>query len=651
MSLLGSGGFAQVGREIGAANERVARRNQGSTGVGGFLGDVGKIALAGALQKGVTQVFDATGDFVNKTFQEDFNNWFEEDEKLIKLRRQSSNAENAIARARKVKEAADARGISMQEYLMDVSKPSARAELDRDMIAAGMRPDSVPEQHKDSISYDGRLERSNSLADTYSQLLEYDKTALTTKERIEQWNEEFNPRSSTAVEKGLKFLTSPFSKKTLDDKKAIERMFETNKDGTYKDTKLQNVASINLLAKDLEEGLVDRTVIQDKLHEINQSDELKKLYFGKDYLNITKSTQFYRTGQDGAIILSEKNEIYDPIARKYTTTIKDIDTTDAVSDRMLLKDMPTISASIKNLFGVTDSRQQALVRDELFKTHKFLQDIGEGVFVGSPKTLLTFKEYNTVLKSIDRIVKENNLQVNWSDERSKLVETFTSNVLKNEKLSDAYLKMYASPPTDPISGKAYPVDSDQYQEYLRDRADANKIMSGSMNLLLESSKAMVGVQTGMVTIDYSTAAPIIAPKGHRFVKYDSRGIPLFQPMVIDGRARYSEEQLAQFRIDYELFNKNYHSNVSPKDLKSEASFKINQGIATGSDDFPTLGENAAPQLKTEGEKFADLLRKYDGVRAKVIEEYPDTASYMKARRAYDAMIKNTSENSLLRKPN
>ena len=35
-------------------------------------------------------------------------------------------------------------------------------------------------------------------------------------------------------------------------------------------------------------------------------------------------------------------------------------------------------------------------------------------------------------KIVRKIVKENNLQVNWSDERSKLVETFTSNVLKNE---------------------------------------------------------------------------------------------------------------------------------------------------------------------------------------------------------------------------
>ena len=103
--------------------------------------------------------------------------------------------------------------------------------------------------------------------------------------------------------------------------------------------------------------------------------------------------------------------------------------------------------------------------------------------------------------------------------------------------------------------------------------------------------------------------------------------------------------------DYELFNKNYHSNVSPKDLISEASFKINQGIETGSDDLSTLGENAAPRLKTEGEKFADLLRKHDGVRLKVIQEYPDIKSYTKARAAYQAMTKNASENSLLRKPN
>ena len=609
------GGWGRASAESARLQEK-ARKDDGD-GFWGFLGDVGQhalgLSLSGGIQKGIGMAVEA----VNDPFQQEFDNWMSSDERLIKLQRDSSNANNAIERARAAQKAALDAGITLEDHYINKQAAPTRDRMIKLWSDMGNSPDDFASQSLDAMTYDWKLGRANKMAARDRKILEYDSTALTPKERIEGWNEEFNPRSKTAVGAGLTATLRFAMADKYNDEKVINRMFAVDENGQYLDRRIRNVAGINQLVEDAKWS-GDVTGLQDKLKEINNSTEKLNKVLRPDQRPINKRKEFYGTNNDGEIVLREEVTVVDPRAGTENTHIIDKETFSGISERTMLKDAPTVNSLIKNVFGITNSRRAGKLRQDIMKEHPYISHADFGV---TPRNIgagnrkgraFTYGEYADVISDITRIVGEKGYDIDFDKAQKDLINSYTTNIFKNKDIYDAYTTYFASPPVDPITKRPYPTSSEVFQRFLTDRVEAHTKITGFLNLMLTANKAVVGLSTGEVAVDYSQGVPITVPLGHTIDGFKKDGSPTFAPIVDEaGRSQYSEKELESNYSRYIRFMHSYNSNVEQDKLFSEEGMthKIETNVDPKRGSLLTIPESDADKYGRRLEELGGDLPK------------------------------------------
>ncbi len=593
MSVLSGGGFGQIKAEEAVYDQRALERARKGRSFGARLGES---ILSAAASRLVGKTMDVAGETLNRGFQEDFDNFFNEQEQTYAKLRDSKHAETLLNQAKENQSNQQQSGLSAVDYHANRLAPNYRAIFRQQQLKENpnLPLDAISDAAVDTLTFDKRQADAKILADRDKQLLEYDGVAKTAEERKALWNKKWNPRSQSLVESGLTFIPNLFGFRN--EEKAMEKMLARDKDGNYLDTSLRNVEEINQIADNAKLS-GDYNEFNKKLQNIKQGGALARQVLKKDFVKTTIQEEEARVigGKIQLLTKVTTKDLANPDpSKQYTTRYINLGDPKEINDSIFLNKASSINDVLSNIYNVKSSND----RQDIFKllTEQFPKlDLQTKDFLTAPAySFNSTEDYNKVLNTIDSIVAEKDYE--GKTEINKAQKSIQEQYLRLVNGSTELRELQRIIAVDPESSEA--ADAAQSLELIY-----NRIANTHRLIVAQKSK-----QVGLAVNDVGAA--VIVPNGFKLTDKGSAASPQELEKLI-------RENLAFEPLEGTLFD-TFNKDNTKKYKKFQANFVYSvTGLSPATQ--PTVEDDQEPIEKpplklsgTDAQKYEQLLEYYDG---------------------------------------
>lgn len=596
MSVLSGGGFGQIASEKAVYDQRALERARKGKSFGKR---VGESILGAVINRAVGTTLDVAGETLNRGFQEDFDNFFDEQEQTYAKLRDSKHAETLLTQAIANRSNQQQSGLSAVDYHANRLAPSYRAIFRQQQLKENpdLPLDAISDAAVDTLTFDKRQADAKILSDRDQQLLKYDGVAKTAEEREAFWNKKWNPRSQSLVESGLTFIPNLFGFRN--EEKAMEKMLARDKDGNYLDTSLRNVEEINQIAENAKLS-GDYNEFNKKLQDIKQGSALARQVLKKDFVKTINTTEELQVIGGKAQIVTKvtTKDLANPDPKKrFTTRYVNLGNSKEINDSIFLNKASSINDVLSNIYNVKDPRDKQEVFTLLTEQFPKL-DLQTENFVGSPAYVFdSTEDYSKVLNTIDSIVAEKDYEGKTEINKAQkaIQEQYLRLISNSTELRDLQRLIATNPESS-------------------DAAIAAQDFQILYNRIANTHRLIVAQKSNQVSLNVNdSGAAVIVPNGFKLTNEASEASPqkleelirknlAFEPLEGELSPTSSAEQKANIK-KYEKFQANFVFSVT--------------GLSPATQ--PTVEDNQKPIEKpplklsgTDAQKYEQLSEYYDG---------------------------------------